>query len=211
MILMTRSYWSYWSDISDIPRHVNIPLLSPNYTLHTLHSTSPIRSDHTDGTIQLTSFMTILSVIRLHLQNELHNWNYIFEFGCYWNMIYIDVKIVLTCTAGSRRIHWGRWWVQRFLLPGTRRPVISSLGESSPRSKHTPAPAHDTWHDMCHNMTWYDRSRLFFVACARSVSSHTDPATISQYFIVKLTCSLTIVHVLCVQSHLAPIVPSYLA
>ena len=72
MILMTRSYWSYWSDISDIPRHVNIPLLSPNYTLHTLHSTSLIRSDHTDGTIQLTSFMTILSVIRLHL--HLHFW-----------------------------------------------------------------------------------------------------------------------------------------
>ena len=72
MILMTRSYLSNWSDISDIPRHVNIPLLSPNYTLHTLHSTSPIRSDHTDRTIQLTSFMTILRVIRLHL--HLHFW-----------------------------------------------------------------------------------------------------------------------------------------
>ena len=135
MILMARCYW-YWL------QDVNIPQLSPNYTLHTLHTTVHLLSDQTDRAIQLTSFMRPFSVSRDYIYIYLC----FIIFGCYIDTLHIDFKIVFTCTAGSRRIHWGRWWVQRFLLPETRRPVISSLGESSPRSKHTPAPAHHiTW------------------------------------------------------------------
>ena len=145
-----------------IPHHVNIPQLFVVTQLHLTHvthdSTSPIWSDGQGNTVNIIH-ETILSVMRLHL----HFLCFII-FGCYIDTLHIDVNIVFTCTVGSRRIHWGRWWVQRFLLPETRRPVISSLGESSPRSKHTPAPAHDnSWHEIWHNVTWYDRSDLFFV------------------------------------------------